>query len=150
MPVVDSMVYGMPIHILMPMMVILAYVASVKNGIDSVAPSRPMARSITFTGPLALKMVLMLSRVTNWGTAMDSTNTKRQKPLMRVSLRLMSRASSIPRIKLLKVAHTAQIRVQPSTGQKVAARRLPLENSWAKLARPTHSNRFPGGWWSRS
>ena len=56
----------------------------------------------------------------------------------------------MPRIKLLKVAHTAQIRVQPSTGQKVAARRLPPVKSWAKLLKPTQSNRFPGGWWSRS
>ena len=57
-PVVDNMVKGTPIQILIQMITILAIVASVKNGMDSVDSKIPICRNIILTGPLALKMVL--------------------------------------------------------------------------------------------
>ena len=59
------MVKGTPIQILMQIIVIFASSGSVKKGMDSVAPRMPKSLKSTFTGPFALKIVLMVSRVTN-------------------------------------------------------------------------------------
>ena len=64
-PVVVNMENGTPIQTLIQIIVILASVESVKNGIASVGPMIPILRSIPFTGPLVLKIVLMVSSVTN-------------------------------------------------------------------------------------
>ena len=80
------------------MMVILAYNGLEKKVMESVAPMMPNCLKSRFTGPLSLKMVLMVSKVTNWGTATDSTNMNLQNPFILVPLRLIRSASKSPRI----------------------------------------------------
>ena len=76
---------------------------------------------------------------------MDNTNINLQKPLMRVPLRFMVIASSIPKMKQEKVEKTAQITVQDNTGQKVRDRAPPILNMATKLSKPTQLNKLPGG-----
>jgi len=64
-PVVVNIVKGTPIQILTHIMVILARVGSVKNGMDSLTPITPIFRSIILTGPLGLKIVFIVSKDTN-------------------------------------------------------------------------------------
>ena len=130
---------------LIQIIVIFAKVGSVKNGIDSVAPIIPKVLRSTLTGPFALKIVFILNKVTNCGTATDKTNINRQNPLNFVPFLLIRSASIIPKIKHVNVAITAHINVQPKTGQNVDASLLPVESIATKLSSPTQSNNFPGG-----
>ena len=87
-------------------------------------------------------MVRMTSRETNCGTAMDMEKHARQKPLKRVVLRLMTIAKNMPIKKFRKVAKNAQTSVQMVTCRNRRALTVPplLENTLAKLSKPTQSN----------
>ena len=115
------------------MIVILAINGSVKNGTDSVAPIIPNARRITFAAPFSLNTVFILNNVTNCGTATERTNINLQKPFAFVPLRLINNASKSPPTYVVSVANTAQISVQPSTGQNVFANAPEPENKSIKF-----------------
>ena len=96
MPVTCSIVYGIPTHRLITMIVTLASMALVQNGIDSFMSPR-FLRS-TLTAPDGCSMMFMIISETNWGTAMESTKQNLQNPFHLVSFLLMTIASIIPRM----------------------------------------------------
>ena len=86
----------MPTHRLITMIVTLASIAFVQNGIDSLMSPR-FLRS-TLTAPEGCSMMFMIISDTNWGTAIERTKQNLQNPLNLVSLRLMIIARIMPRM----------------------------------------------------
>ena len=78
------------------MIVILAIVAFVQNGIGSLISPRFCSR--TLIAPDGCSMMFMIIRVTNCGTAMESTKQNLQNALPFVSFRLMTMARIMPRM----------------------------------------------------
>ena len=139
MPVICMMVNGMPIHRLTTITVTRAHMVSVKNG--SGLSTHPQDISRRLMAPSGWSIWLMTSSETNCGTAIDSENAARQKPLSRVVRRLMIIARNRPRKKFRNVAKNAQIRVQANTLPNWAALISPVAlNSWVKFLKPTQSN----------
>ena len=134
-PVATSMVNGIPIHILTRMIENLAQTGSLKNGIG--CWMRWRLCNSPFKGPLSFRKLRIKSRDTNCGTAIVITKSVRQTFLYLRPLVLSKRARTIPKKKVVAVAATAQIKVQPKSGKKVLAMRP--EKTSPKLEKPTQS-----------
>ena len=90
-----------------------------------------------FKGPLSFRKLRIKSRDTNRGTAIVITKSVRQTFLYLRPFVLSKRAKTIPKKKVVAVAATAQIKVQPKSGKKVLAIRP--EKTSPKLEKPTQS-----------
>ena len=88
--------YGIPIHRLTIITVILAHVALVKNGSDLLI--QPAFFNTTFIIPSCASILLIIRSDTNCGIAIDNMNINLQNDLNLVPFLLISSATRIPSI----------------------------------------------------